>query len=389
MIEYETVKKNLYEKINHFQSTGEISGLPLFCANELEEIIKKKIFDLTNLEDARQACVLYGETTWDYFFAQSLSFSGFEILISGWNLLSSIQSELNQYVSKASLSAYLAIRYRNLGDKGASFRWALLTQAEDLLGNHPTGGGTGKHLLQIDFGLGLNFLEKIALIAKENADIRSNKWTIPESFSENILTKLIYQNPEYASFFAINTDVIEYKINTVYFNALLKKIDSTTSSTTDKGNQLENLATYLFILMPALIPRRNILDQTGSSEYDIVVSNHLFNTNIVTELLGRYFLVECKNWEDHVGVKDIGYFLYRMRLTHAKFGIVFAKNGITGEEEKAAKSLIRKSFHEDGNICIILDKNDFQRLQSASISFWPLLLEKIEQNRFGTPKNET
>ncbi len=44
----------------------------------------------------------------------------------------------------------------------------------------------------------------------------------------------------------------------------------------------------------------------------------------------------------------IGYFLYRIRLTHAHFGVIFAKTGITGDEdqEKAAYSLIRKAFHE-------------------------------------------
>jgi len=90
-----------------------------------------------------------------------------------------------------------------------------------------------------------------------------------------------------------------------------------------------------------------------------------------------------------VGVRDVGYFLYRMRLTHAKFGVILAKKGITGTDtdEKAAHDLIRKAFHEDGNTCVVLDRADLGTLAKGQTVFWPMLLERIERIRFGKPKN--
>ncbi|MCI0562084.1 MAG: hypothetical protein MN733_26655, partial [Nitrososphaera sp.] len=106
-------------------------------------------------------------------------------------------------------------------------------------------------------------------------------------------------------------------------------------------------------------------------------------------LLGRHFLVECKNWDESVGVRDVGYFLYRMRLTHCSFGVIFAKDNISGKKGKgeiAARSLIRRAFHEDGNTCVVLDRNDLEGLAKRETTFWSMLLSKIELFRFGKAK---
>lgn len=388
---YEEIKETLYNKINYkFQESNNIPELKSYCIQELEKIITSGELDIRKESEAHQACVLYGDTTWDYFFSKGFEPIGFAILISGWNLFSSYQVQTNQHIYRAGISAFLAMRYRNIGDDGATFRWSLLTQAEDLLGEHEQGGSTGRDLLLADFGLDPRTLEKLKEIAMCNLELIKGKrnWSIPESFAEDVVNKFAYQNPEYANFFALSTKIFEYKINKAYFDALIKSIDAYASTTTEKGKSLEDLSTYLFLLIPGLVPRRNLHEETNAFESDIVISNHTNSANIISELLGRHFLIECKNWEDHVGVKDIGYFLFRMRLTHAHFGIVFAKNGITGDndEEKAACSLLRKAFNEDGIICIVIDKKDLEKLKDDSISFWPLLLERIERIRFGSGK---
>jgi hypothetical protein len=171
---------------------------------------------------------------------------------------------------------------------------------------------------------------------------------------------------------------------------LIEQIDSVAINTTEKGDTLENLASYLFLLIPGHVPRRNLLDLDNSFETDIVVRNLGMNSNVYSDLLGRHFLIECKNWEEKVGVKDVGYFLYRIRLTHSSFGVIFAKSGITGKEDsRAAYSLIRKSFHEDGSLCIVVDKSYLSRLAEGQTTFWSLLLELIEINRFGNSKKKS
>ncbi len=87
-------------------------------------------------------------------------------------------------------------------------------------------------------------------------------------------------------------------------------------------------------------------------------------------------------------MKDVGYFLYRMRLTHSRFGVILCRKGITGSKKKetAARSLVRKAFHEDGSICIVIDHDDIERLSDTQTTLWALLLERIESVRFGRPK---
>ena len=80
-----------------------------------------------------------------------------------------------------------------------------------------------------------------------------------------------------------------------------------------------------------------------------------------------------------------------MRLTHAKFGVIFAKHGVTGDKTgnaglTAARELIRKAFHEDGNICVVLNRDDLDNLLDGKTTFWSLLLERVELIRFGKPR---
>ena len=86
-----------------------------------------------------------------------------------------------------------------------------------------------------------------------------------------------------------------------------------------------------------------------------------------------------------MGVSDVGYFLYRMRLTHVRFGVILAKAGITGteEDERAARGIIRKAFHEDSSICVVVEESDLESLLSQHLSFSSLLIERVERVRFG------
>ena len=154
----------------------------------------------------------------------------------------------------------------------------------------------------------------------------------------------------------------------------------------DKGNTLEDLATYLTLLIPGWIPQRNVMTKYNEFESDIIVSDRTQAANLNAELFGRHILVECKNWKDPVGVQDVGYFLYRMILTRTKFGILFASNGITGSSEKsqgrdAATSLIHRAFAHNGYICIVLSTKDLHELKNGQ-SFWTMIVEKAEEVRF-------
>lgn len=375
------IKKDIKDEIDKISNYSEKK-------NQCSQLLSNIVFQREKNEiDDQTINVLYGEIPGEIF---GLTEAYFSILISGWNLLSKIQVDTNTHVYRAGIAAFLAMNYRMRGDRGATFRWALLTQAEDLLSEHPQDGGTGKDLLTSEFGFDGIALGKLKDICRTNFDSVSKKriWTIPEAFSEDIITRFAFMFPEYSLKFALNTNLSEYDINPYYLTSLINRLNEKVSNTTEKGNSLEQLATYLFLLIPGLVPRRNLLDETLAFESDIVVRNLNNNSNLVSDMFGRFILSECKNWENRVGVKDVGYFLYRMRLTHSHFGILFAKEGITGDSdgETAARSLIRKAFHEDGNICVAIDNTLLNSICQKSISFLSCLVSENEKVRFGTEK---
>jgi hypothetical protein len=182
--------------------------------------------------------------------------------------------------------------------------------------------------------------------------------------------------------------VSEFPLSGPYIRALIERVNAPHASTTEKGDALENVASYLFLLIPGWIPRRDVSDINQGYENDVVISNLNMAHDLRAELLGRHFLVECKNWDSKVGAPAVSHFLHRMSVTHCKFGVILAKDGISGRErgETAARSLIRRAFHEEGNVCIVLDKSDLESLAKKEITFWSMILRAIEWFRFGEPK---
>jgi hypothetical protein len=166
-------------------------------------------------------------------------------------------------------------------------------------------------------------------------------------------------------------------------------LQATAISTTKraKGTTLEDLAQYLFSLLPGCIPERNVRDTALAYESDIVVRNLYKENNSIVDMFGRYFLVECKNWDKRIDVEAVGYFLFRMRMLHSKFGVIFSRKGITGSKsDEASRALIRRNYHEDGSICVVLDANDLNQLSKERTGFHWMLLHKMEEFRFGRPQ---
>lgn len=363
------------------------------CINLLDTYCEDgNILDPRNLDQAQTACNVFGNTS-HLFLINHFNSAATEVLIYAWNKFGKTQRSHKKRIYRAGIAMYLAKAYLNLGDQGAAFRWALLTQADDLLGEHAQQGGAGRQMLLTMLGMRNKALEGLYEIAQQHlADLRNqhgDDWSFASGFAESVVTHFALNRPEYSHLFALPSNIHEYPLSEAYYETILESIDNPAPNTTEKGARLEGLASYLFLLLPGLVPRRNLVDDRLSFETDIVVRNLAVTGNLAADMLGRHFLVECKNWESSVRVNDVGYFLYRMRLTHANFGVIFAKKGITGNEieEVAAYSLIRKAFHEDGNICVVIDKEDLSVIARNEQSFWSILLERIERVRFGKPKS--
>ena len=96
----------------------------------------------------------------------------------------------------------------------------------------------------------------------------------------------------------------EFSLSTVYLDSLLEKMGRS-KTTVDKGKTLEDLATYLTLLIPGWIPRRNVRPEYNEYECDIIISNLIQASNLNADLFGRDILVECKNWRASVGAQEV------------------------------------------------------------------------------------
>jgi restriction endonuclease len=311
-----------------------------------------------------------------------------ELLIRWWNELGARQLTEPRHIYRAMTAFTLCQLYLTDGDSGAALRWALLTHADDRLHEHSEGGGAGMQYLRTILGANQADLEAINRIADENLTIVSSGNAAQSRaawFAEDVVVRLALEGVLVAHLFAKPSSKPEFPISQPYLVTLLRTVDAQDISAADKGKALESLASYLFLLIPGWFPSRNVLDQDAVFESDVLVSNLNPEGNLAAELLGRHFLVECKNWKNRVGVAEIGYFFHRMRLTHCSFGVLMAKNNVTGKAEKdnAGRGVIRRTFHEDRNICIVLDKDDLEKLESGVMTFWTMLVDQMQRFRFG------
>jgi hypothetical protein len=211
---------------------------------------------------------------------------------------------------------------------GYAFRWSLLTQADDILGAHAAKGGGGKERLRTLFGISERSIDKLTEIAEsclEEVKRIPDRWRSPAGFAEEAVRRFAMDDGVYAHQIAQLSSNDDFPISPAYFATLVKRVDEANSSD-EKGKTLEELAFYLFSLLPGCVPQKNVEDVDLAFESDIVVRNLYRSTNFLSELFGRYFLVECKNWKQRVGVAEVGYFLFRMRITHAQFGVIFSKD---------------------------------------------------------------
>jgi hypothetical protein len=211
--------------------------------------------------NAVTACNEYGFGS-QLFFNNGFYTAAESLLLGGWARFCNIQQTAKQRIYKAGIAMYLTHMYLRLNDRGAAFRWALLTQIDDLLGRHTAGGGAGRQLLHTALGMSLDALDELRGVAENNLQILAqrydNDWSSHVAFPEDVVVKIILRNPSWSHLLALPTTVYEYPINTSYFSGLLQVHTTTTK---EKGDVYEDIASYLITLVPGWLPRRNLLDK--------------------------------------------------------------------------------------------------------------------------------
>ena len=193
--------------------------------------------------------------------------------------------------------------------------------------------------------------------------------------------------PEYILQFMDNEWMIEtpstgelshYLINPVYIKQLQNGLGKTS------GINLELIASYLMSSMPGCRTYKRVPQFGNTTDYDVVGSIDGAITDFRSEL-GRYFICECKDWEKSVDFSTMSKFCRILTSTKIKFGILFAREGISGTGKIVhAEREQRKVFQDSNIIIVVISNQDIESIKMGK-NLIGLLRSKYEAVRLDLP----
>jgi hypothetical protein len=99
------------------------------------------------------------------------------------------------------------------------------------------------------------------------------------------------------------------------------------------------------------------------------------------EEVGRYFVCECKDWARPADFSAFAKFCRVLDSVKARFGIIFSREGITGESGVTDARLEQiKVFQDRGLVIVVVDLSNLEAL-AHGVNFVSLLRQKYEQVR--------
>jgi Restriction endonuclease len=144
-----------------------------------------------------------------------------------------------------------------------------------------------------------------------------------------------------------------------------------TLSTKARGDALEDLICYFLEELPGVRCLRNSRDPFQSQEIDVTVANAALSTWM--RIFPSAILVECKNWDDRVGVNAVTDFIFKLMAKYVEVGIIVAANGITGDPAELTAAYQRIAISQTkGHRVLVITTQDL--IDIATTDDFELLL---------------
>jgi hypothetical protein len=278
------------------------------------------------------------------------------------------QLQENKRYHKGTPLVWISDCFSQLGFPVLAKRYLMLAHCEDsinLKGN-VSPGGTGVYF-RLVWGYGISdgdlrrYAEEIYKLNEKNPeDARFPEWIL-QDLDKNWMNE--FPSPKEASV---------YHANVHYIHHLISKLGEPT------GKILERLADYILSCMPGCRTTRR--QRSFSTDYDIVCSMEGFEVDFRSEL-GRYFVCECKDWDKPADFTSMAKFCRVLDSTKSRFGILFSKSGISGQERTIyAEREQLKVFQDRGMIIVVIEQNDLDYIAKGG-NFTSLLRMKYERVR--------
>jgi hypothetical protein len=135
-------------------------------------------------------------------------------------------------------------------------------------------------------------------------------------------------------------------------------------TTKARGDALEDLLCYLLCELPGVKVLRNARDPFQSQEIDITVANA--QVSLWMRTLPMAMLVECKNWDNPVGVTAVTDFVFKLMAKAVEIGIMVAANGITGDQAEMTAAYQRISIAQaKGHRILVITLEDLRNVRTT------------------------
>lgn len=298
-----------------------------------------------------------------------------------WDAMTAAQLRIGCGIGPAyrAMAAYvLAMLAFHQRDRGAALRWASLGYISDLLGNggkRADGWGT---YVTLRYGLGvppeiIKLLDRVSKPSKGGAPAVEGlpEWRLTGAVAEAKGLALVAPSIRYS-----------HHASTPFVKAAVEHALADAGDANKKGKRLERLAAFLTTTIPGMRPRFRLKSTAQSAEHDVVASTVGDSPYPLPERASDW-LIECKNSTGPVTAPAVAHFLAKMQRAGSTFGILFAKKGTTGKNDRKYAEAFRREFCLKHRIyCLVVDTEDLRSL-GAGGTFRGLIDTKYEAERFG------
>jgi len=270
------------------------------------------------------------------------------------------------YVHKGLPLVWIADCFARLGFTVHAKRYYMLTLCEDALNWKGVVPETTGIYFRLAWGrLPDAELRRYAARFYELAQEYPEDARFPEALLQRVDQRWLteYPSPSEAS---------SYWPNPKYVSWLLAKLGDAS------GKMLEQLAEYLMACMPGC--RTMLRLRSPSTDYDVVCAMEGFDVDFRSEL-GRYFVCECKDWNEPADFSALAKFCRVLDSTKSRFGVLFSKSGLSGAGRSSdAEREQLKVFQDRGMVIVVLDGDDLARVANGA-NLIQMLRERYEAVR--------
>jgi hypothetical protein len=284
-----------------------------------------------------------------------------------YDQLLAYQETVGARVHKGTPLVWISQCHVLLGNPVLAKRYIMLTACEDAIGNNgripPETTGVYFRLVW-QHGMPHSELDRYA----------REMWRLSQEHSEGSFPEWVLQHLDqhWMTEFPSVNEAFLYSIHERYVHWLIGRLGR------GDGTDLELLAAYLVSAMPGC--RAVIRQSSHSTDYDVVCTLEGLDLDFRSEL-GRYFICECKDWQQPADVTAFAKFCRILDSIKCRFGILFSRHGISGSGRGVnAEREQLKVYQDRGMVVVVVSEQDLVSVANG-MNFVTMLRSKYEAVR--------